>query len=318
MATQTSAERHQAAMASIEQMFAPPADQSETPAPPDAEVPEQANETADATQQGTETQEQPEGTPSQSADEVEIEIEGETYLVPKKIADSIERHADYTRKSQDVAEMRRALTAEREAATLQRAFNDAVAPEQKQLDAIDATIDQFKQLDWSRIEDTAQLLHLRTQLDQLKDTRADLEKSIAKRRGEFEEQIKRATQEATAASRKFVEQKIKGFDDAKRQDLFAYLLTEGYARDELDRLTDPRIVVSFWKARQWDALQASKPSIANRASQAAPVVKPGATKPTPTRIQQLSRAIKDAKSNSGKVRAAEAYFSARFDKANGG
>lgn len=304
-------ERHHAAMAKIESMFNPSV---ETPAEEPVETPEEPEqETVQAEGQETEATEQAESTQSQSKDEVEVEIDGEVFLMPKKIADSIERHADYTRKTQDLAEMRRAVSAEREAATLEKAFTDAVRQEQQELAALEAAIAQFKQLNWSAVEDTAQLLQLRTQFDTLRDRHADITKSIGEKRSEFDKKIKQAQSEAVISSRKVVESKIKGFDDGKRQELFAYLLTEGYTRDELDRLMDPRLVVSFWKARQWDNLQASAPSINKRATKAPPVVKPGGTKPQPSRIQALNKAIKQAPNNRDKVRAAEAYFTARFN-----
>ena len=295
---------HEQALDKIQDMWTEP----ETEAP--EAVPEAEPETAEtepleaeATEQEP-TQEQPE--------EQEVEIDGEIYLIPKRIADKFIQHADYTRKSQDIAEMRRALSATTEAQAIEKAFNQSVSDEQRQLTLIDAQIAQFKQLDWSKIEDTAQLLHLRTQLDQLKDSRAEVDQSIKAKRSEFEEKVKSASQEAIAAGKKYIEQHLKDFNESKKQELFAYGLNEGYTRDELDRIVDPRIVVTLWKARQWDSLQASKPKVANKAAQAAPTVKPGATRQTPTRVQQLSKVFKDAKTQQGKKQAAEEYFAARM------
>lgn len=296
MAEQTA---HDKALAGIEAMFAP----QEAPAPPAEEAAGEAA-VAEAPEQEP-TQEQPEET-------VEVEIDGEVYALPKKISERFIHHADYTRKTQDVAEMRRALSAEREASHLERAFSEAIREEQKQLTLLEANIDQFRKLDWSKIEDTGQLIHLRTQFDQLKDARAELEKSINAKRADFEGKVKEKASEAQIAGQKYIEAHVKGWNDGIKQDLFAYGLNEGYTRDELDRIVDPRIVVTLWKSRQWDALQAQKPAVTKRAAQAAPVVKPGATQPQASRVQQLAGAIKTAQTNQQKVRAAEEYFAARF------
>src|SRR5688572_20265217 len=52
-----------------------------------------------------------------AAEEAELEYEGRKFKVPKEAADEVKsalmRHADYTRKTQEVAEHRRAVEAER-------------------------------------------------------------------------------------------------------------------------------------------------------------------------------------------------------------
>lgn len=297
---------HEAALAKINDMWTEPEAETQEVAP------ETEAETAEVDPQEAEA-----GATPPQPEEVEVEIEGETYLIPKKISDKFIQHADYTRKTQDIAELRRALTSATEAQAIERAFTQSVSEEQKQLTLLDAQIAQFKQLDWSKVEDTSQLLHLRTQLDQLKDSRADVDQSIKAKRSEFEGKIKEASNEAINAGKKYIEQNIKGFNESMKQGLFAYGLNEGYSRDELDRIVDPRIVVTLWKAHQWDSLKASQPNVTNRAAKASPVIKPGATKQTPSRVQQLNRQFKEASGRANKTRAAEAYFAEIFSGSNG-
>ena len=297
---------HEKAMASINAMFDPPeTTEQETP----AAVQEDEQESAPAEgAQAEAAQQEPGKQPEETEATREVEIDGETYIVPAKIAERFIQHADYTRKTQDVAEMRRALSAEREASQLEKAFEQSVKDEQKQLTLIEASLEQFRKLDWGKVEDTAQLLHLRAQFDQLKDAKAEVEKSIGAKRADFEGKVKEKASEAQLAGQKYIESKVKGFTDDTKQELFAYGLNEGYTRDELDRIVDPRIVITLWKARQWDALQATKPSVTKRASQAAPVVKPGATQPQASKSQVLTKVFRDAKGKQEKVRAAEDYF----------
>lgn len=307
MATsEQAANSHDEAVANIEKMFGGGEDtaeeQVETP-------PETEGEPAEAETQEAEGAEQEE-TPSQP-EEVEVEIDGERYLVPKKISDRFIQHADYTRKTQDVAELRRSLSAEREAAVVEKAFSDAVAAERKQLDIFDAQLAQFKAVDWNAL-DTEQIVRLGRQRDQLREAKDELEGQIKAKRADFDGKLKALGQQAIEAGQKYVEQKIKGFDDGQKKELFAYGLNEGYTRDELDRLVDPRIIVTLWKARQWDSLQASKPELTKKAANAAPVVRPGATKQGPNRIQQLDKRFKETKSAPGKKQAAEDYFTAKF------
>ena len=291
------ADAHDTALQKVTDMFKEPEAEPET----EPEVPEE-------TAQGEpEVEAQAEDKPAQP-EEVEVEIDGETYLVPKKISDRFIQHADYTRKTMDLAEMRRALSAEREAQAMEKAFTQATSQEREELATLDYQLKQFKQIDWSKIEDTAQLVHLKAQMDNLRERRSEVDASLKGRRAEFEDKVKSMTQEAMASGQKVIAQRIGDFTDTRKQELFAYGLNEGYTRDELDRIVDPRLVVTLWKASQWDALQASKPTVTARATRAAPVVKPGPTRPQPSRVQLSKAAIKDGKTNSQKVRAAEAYF----------
>ena len=299
---------HDAAVANIEKMFGggeEPTEEQEN------DVENESQETAQADDAGTDADGQ-EAAAEQSEDLQEVEIEGETYLIPKKISDKFITQQDYTRKTQEVAEMRRALTAEREVQTVEKAFQSSIAEDMKKLSVLDAQIEQFKGIDWSQIEDPGQLVRYREQLNQLKDSRAEVDQSIKAKRAEFDEKVKSATLEAIEAGNKAVTQKLRKWGDTEKQALFAYGLNEGYTRNELDRLMDPRLIVTMWKAKQWDELQASKPGLTKKAAQAAPVVKPGSTKRTPSRIQQLDKRFKEAKDPSSKKQSAEEYFTAKF------
>ena len=247
----------------------------------------------------------------QQPEEVEVEIEGEKYLVPKKISDRFIQHADYTRKTQDLAEMRRVAAAEREAATIEASFHKAVSQETQQIALLDAQIAQYSNVNWGQME-TQDLLRARAQLDQMKETRASLSEQVKAKRGEFDQKIQQATNEALQAGQKYVEQRIKGWDQSTKRAMMEYGLSEGYTSEELTKVIDPRIVVTLWKAQQWDSLQASKPGITNKAQQAAPVVRPGATQKQPSRVQALNNAFHTAKDSKSKRVAAEDYFAARF------
>lgn len=277
---------------------------------PEGEAQQQTEDApAQGEEQGTEAQGQDQA--QAQSEEVEVEIDGEKYLVPKKISDRFIHHADYTRKTQDVAEMRRVLSAQAESHRIEQAFTQATSQERQQMTLLDAQIEQFKNVNWQALE-TQDLLRTRAQLDQLKDMRAELHKAIEAKRTEFEGKVKSATQEALAAGEKYIAQRIKGYDAAKKQQLYEYGLREGYMQEELERLVDPRLVVSLWKAAQWDSLQASNPGVLKKAQQAAPVVRPGATQRQPSRVQSLNKAFQEAKTPQAKQQSAEEYFAHRL------
>lgn len=302
---------HDTAVQAIEKMFGGGEDTAEEQAP-EQEVEETQGEETPAEVEAAEGEGEEQAETPAAPEEVEVEIDGETYLVPKKISDRFIQHADYTRKTQDIAELRRSLSAEREAAAVEKAFANAVDAERKQLDQINGQLEQLKNVNLDEYTDATQLMKLAQYREKLRDAKADAEKSISDKRSQFDTKLKELSAQAIEAGQKYVEQRVKGFDDNAKRELFAYGLNEGYTRDELDRLTDPRITVTLWKAAQWDALQASKPAITKRTAQSAPVVKPGATKPMVSRVQALDKRFKEAKGGDAKRRSLEDLMTAKF------
>jgi len=311
----TTQEAHSAAEQKIVGLFGgePEKPATATPEPKDTPEPGQPEPGAEPTAGGEPPEAEAAGqepTPAQP-EEVEVEIEGDKYLIPRKIADRFIHHADYTRKTMDLAEMRRATAAEREVLLLDKAFSESTAEVRNEASMLDAQIAQYRRVDWEAL-DSEQLLKARARLDSLKERRAEIETTIAAERRKFDERLQGITAEARAAGQKYIEQHLPKFDASAKQSLFNYGVAEGYTREEMQKLMDPRLVVTMWKASQWDALQASKPSQLKRAANAAPTVRPGASQPKLSRVQQMNAAVKQAKTPDAKKRATEEFFAAKF------
>lgn len=80
---------------------------------------------------------------------IDVEIGGKTYKVHPELRDGIMLKADYTRKTQEVAEQRKALEARiTEAAQVSDAERNAHA----HMIAIDAALEQYQTVDWDALE----------------------------------------------------------------------------------------------------------------------------------------------------------------------
>lgn len=305
----TAQENQQAAEAKIVGLFGGEPDAPKVPDEPGPQVAAPATEppAGDEPPEAEATGQEP--TPTQP-EEVEVEIEGDRYLIPRKIADRFIHHADYTRKTMDLAEMRRATAAEREVLLLDRAFAESTTEVRNEASMLDAQIAQYRRVDWEAL-DSEQLLKARARLDSLKERRAEIEATIKAERRKFDEKLQSITAEAQAAGLKYIEQHLPKFDQAAKQSLFSYGIAEGYTREEMGKLMDPRLVVTMWKASQWDALQASKPTTMKKAT-AAPTIRPGASQPKLSRVQQMNAAVRAAKTPDAKKRATEEFFAAKF------
>lgn len=80
---------------------------------------------------------------------IDVEHGGKTYKVPAELRDSIMWHDDYTRKTQEVAEQRKALESR---ITEAAQASEAEMKAQAQLIAIDAALEQYSQVDWEALE----------------------------------------------------------------------------------------------------------------------------------------------------------------------
>ena len=98
-----------------------------------------------------EAQEEPvQETPVEEFDE--IDHDGEKYSIPKKLKDAFLRQSDYTRKTQEVAEIRKSVEAERETVRQRAEAERAHIREIAQVVNIDEQLTQLDQTDWVELQ----------------------------------------------------------------------------------------------------------------------------------------------------------------------
>lgn len=186
----------------------------------------------------------------------EIIKDGKAYKVPAALKDEILMHADYTRKTQEVAELRKTVEA-----TLQQVQQVTQLEQQAAIaiGTIDAQIADFNTIDWDAWEDTDPIAAQRAwrQFGQLKESR-----------GAALNQYQQAQQQRT-----FVQQQetAKLIEQGQRElaasipewgpEKATALLTHankayGFAPEELNGITDPRMIKVLNDAFQFR--QASK------------------------------------------------------------
>lgn len=255
---------------------------------PEPEVQQSAPEQGE--QQAEEQPEATEEAPTPPALE-EVEWEGEKYQIPAALKPALMRQDDYTRKTQAVAERERMVALQLQRQQIEQAFQQSVGPETQAISELDAAIRQYSQVNWQAL-DTDSLVKTRHALDMLKEQRAEVQKRIDAKRGEFDNQMQGIQKEALQKANESLARAIPKWGPEVQKDLMSYGLTEGYTDVELGSIRDPRIIKSLWKAQQWDKLQAGKSVAQKRASGAAPMLKPGASQPAPSAQQLRDSTIK--------------------------
>ena len=143
---------------------------------------------------------QPAVDPEPTAPEtVEVEIGGLKFTVPKGVEAHIMKDADYTSKTQELAEGRKALESDRQTLTQQAEHQQKHLQDYGELAHIEKQLEQFRELDWKAAQeedaDHAQLLGF--QFQNLRDQREQIVGRIQKR-----EYDSRVTAEREHATRK--------------------------------------------------------------------------------------------------------------------
>lgn len=179
------------------------------------------------------------GEPDEATPElIEVEYDGEKVQLPPKFRDAFLRHQDYTRKTMEVAEQRKAFETEREtfkgtASQIAQNFQAHV-----QLNTLNAKIQELEQTDisyWTQ-EDidagNAQLAALRNQAQGLAQNLTAFQQQQSQLEQQNAERARQACLSEVAA-------KVPNFTDTRRQELESLAVEVGADPSEVAKLSDP-------------------------------------------------------------------------------
>jgi hypothetical protein len=191
---------------------------------------------------------------------------------------------DYTKKSQAVAEERKVVEAERQRIEEARHLRDTYA---ERLQIIEQMLNQQPQeenLDYLKETDpigyAVKVAELSQREKQLAQVQAERQRIAEQQRYEQQEQLGNVVQ---AEARKLAEVLPEYADPQKgeaiRRSLREFGMKAGFSEQELSSVYDSRHVLTLYKAMQYDKLQAAKPGITKKVSEAPKVMKSGVSQP---------------------------------------
>jgi len=248
----------------------------------------------------------------------DIDWEGQTLRIPKGLKEAVMRTDDYTRKTQELAEQRRAVEQLREAAQTRQteaAFHDSVAEENREIAIIDAYLSQASKMDVSSM-DMNQLFRHKMELDSVKERRASIVQSITDKRNKYNSELSAKIQELRGKSRELASKSIQGFSEETEKAMREYAKAEGLADTEIDNvLLDPRSYKIIYKAMQFDKVKAGTTQAVQKTEK---VLKPGAASermPADTaRKLNFNKAMNAAKTSAQKAQVIEDRLAGVFAK----
>ena len=279
-------------------------------------------------------EEQPEHEPeanesdAESDDESEVEQDDDgeeqeqpTYLVKAageerevtldELIKSYQLGTDYTKKSQAVAEERKAVEAERQAVQEAKQMRDTYA---QRLEMIEQMLQPQQEENLEYLKETdpigysvkvAEMIQRDKQLAAVQAERSRIQQQ--------QEQDRQAQMQSVVAEEM---QKLSSFipefsDPAKgeaiRNDIRAFGKQIGFSDNELAAVYDSRAVLTLYKAMQYDKLVASKPAITKKVNEAPKAIKSGVSKPRDSSAEELKK-LKARARSSGNIRDAASVF----------
>lgn len=211
----------------------------------------------------------------EAPDWAEVEVNGQTYKVHPDLREGYIQQADYTRKTQEVAEQRRVIEARetqlQESAQSQMAHIGEIAAIQNAQSILDA----FEQVDWNTLyeQDPAEASRLSHQQQAATKAKADAEENYKQSRDSAFQVQQVELAKAQEKCREDVKKNIPGWSDEMDRDVTNYALGLGYTEQALRSITRSQDIETLCKAFKYDQLQAKQ-------SKAKPKLKPGDIAPT--------------------------------------
>jgi hypothetical protein len=179
-------------------------------------------------------------TEAKPEDEIEVEYEGETFKLPPKLRDALLRHQDYTRKTMEVAEQRKALEQAQATFKANAALISQDFEAHTQLGALNLRIQQLKTMDtsyWTDEDIQAGVAELNALQQQANGIAQTLQQRNAQRQALTQQERAKALSEAAA--------RVPNFTDQRRQELETLATELGF---------DPRDVANIASAHEYEVL----------------------------------------------------------------
>ena len=220
--------------------------------------------------------------------------------------------ADYTKKTQELAENRKAVEAEAKAILEAKQVRDTYAQRLQAIEQFltqgqDSSEDLAVMKENDPIGYAVKVAELTEKKEQLAQVRAEQERIAQQQQADHQQTMaKHVQQEAQKLSQVLPEFSDPTKGEQIRNEIRNYGKSVGFTEQELSQVYDSRHVLMLHKAMMYDKLQKSKPAVNKKVAQAPKMVKSG------TKVKEGNRDIRKQQLNklkqTGKVRDAAALF----------
>lgn len=210
-------------------------------------------------------QEGQEGDQQPDDDTEEVEHEGQKHRIPKALKPLLLMQQDYTRKTQEAAEVRRAAEAAAQEAHAERTRLSAMNAEEIQargtLSLYEQQLQRYQQINWQQLQqqdpDKAQAEFMNYQ--QLKDGHQALSGRLQQVESQRALDAQRFAAKQAEEGQAVLKRDIPGWGPELQQKVAAHTRSLGFSDAEIQGISDPRVVKVLHQAYQAGQLIRTKP-----------------------------------------------------------
>ncbi|MCP4410088.1 MAG: hypothetical protein GY807_20555 [Gammaproteobacteria bacterium] len=229
------------------------------------------------------------------AEYAEVEHNGKKYQVHPDLAEGVMKNADYTRKTQEIAENRRQLEGQQKAIEYQRNASEQEINARAAIASIDQQLQQYANVDWNAdTEDPWALQKAQMHMMSLRDTRSKAEQLLGHLQHQRSEQTKQATADRLRQTAEYAQTNIKGWTPDINTKVETFAVQElGFSPEQLTNAYSPQVYRALhlaWLGHQSMQKQTAAPK--RQAPTAKPLSKVNA-KASPTARKSLSEMSMD-------------------------
>jgi hypothetical protein len=230
---------------------------------------------------------------------VKVEFDGKTWELPKgtppelaegvkKMADDLK--ADYTRKTQSVAELRRQAEETAKSTQQQAELIAASATKVVELREVQRQIEQIEAIDFNALADTdpQQAIRLQAAHTRLIQAREAKQREVFESQQQAQALTHQERQRALSNAAQELKKALPDFTPQMAQAIRENTKAYGFTDAELENVTDHRLVLALRDAMAWRELQSKKPEAMKKVAEAPKVIKPQA--PIPKQRENKSAA----------------------------
>lgn len=235
----------------------------------------------------------------------------ELELSEDELVNYAQQGADYTKKTQQLAEQRKALEAEAQSVQQAKQLRDAYAERlqmiEQMLSAQDSTEDLESLKEADPIGYAVKVAEMQQKEKQMSAVRAERDRIAQEQQAEYRQNMQNyLADQAQQLAKVLPEYSDPEKGEALRSDLRKFAKSVGFSDEDLSNVVDHRQVMTLYKAMQYDKLQQAKPQVTKRVAEAPKTLKSGSGVKT-TNHDSMKR-NKQQLRETGKVRDAARIF----------
>ena len=305
----------QAASSLLGMMNAEEASQEQTESHESDEVEAQAEESYEESYESEDSEEVEQ---EQEQPRYRVKVDGQEYEVTQdELVKGYQREADYTKKTQNLAEQRKAVEAEKSAVEQAKQLRDTYA---QRLQIIEQALrSQTPSEDLNALKEVdpigyavkvAENSEKEKQLYAIRSEQARIAQMQQSEQTQHLQQV--VAHEAEKLTKFLPEYADPEKGEQVRSNIKRYAESVGFSSDELSKVYDSRAVLTLYKAMQYDKLMSNKGEVTKKVGQAPKMVKAGVGKPMGSLEAEQTKRMKQQLRSSGKVSDAAKLFEKYF------